>query len=130
MHAPQECCSFPFSFCLNKSLYFSYETIQLLQGKSTPFLSPLGLGGARDGLAGTIKQVEEAKRISDRVIFERFKHIDEEKGDFIGPNDGNETEISVANGMQDTRKRKNPFEGLPSYPNKLKQETIFRRTFS
>ncbi|KAI9115015.1 hypothetical protein K1719_014028 [Acacia pycnantha] len=98
---------------LDRKLEKSSLVLGRIQGKPTPFSSPLGLGISGVKNVGTTEQVdEETKSISDRVIFEKFKHNDEEKGDFIGPNGVNETENSVEDDMQDSRKRRNPFVGL------------------
>ena len=70
--------------------------------------------------AGRVKQVEEERRgASDKVIIERFKHTDEEKEDFAGPLWADELENSVADDIQESRKRKDPFDGLPFHPNKF-----------
>ncbi|XP_054805326.1 uncharacterized protein LOC129308280 [Prosopis cineraria] len=107
--------SIPFSLSdfLDRKLQKSSVVLGRIQGKPTPFLSPLGLGISEVKDVGTIEQVDkETKSISDRVIFEKFKHNDEEKGDFIGPSGVNETENSVEDDMQESRKRKNAFAGL------------------
>lgn len=87
---------------------------QTVPGKSTPFLSPLGLS-IPTGIgeqAGTVEQVEEERNSgSDKLIFERFKHTDEEKGDFVSPFGVDELKNSVADDIEESRKRKNPFEG-------------------
>ncbi|MCI35618.1 hypothetical protein A2U01_0056839, partial [Trifolium medium] len=55
---------------------------------------------------------------NDKVILGMFKHTEEErKNDF--PVDVDELENSVADDVQQARKRKNPFEGLPSYPSEF-----------
>ena len=44
----------------------------MLQGKPTPFSSPVGLGVKNVGI---VEQVDgETKIVSERVIFEKFKH--------------------------------------------------------
>ena len=90
------------------------------KGKSTPFQSPLGLRIPLMEQAGRVKQVEEERcGASDKVIFEKFKHTDEEKEDFVGPLCADELENSVADDIQESRKRKDPFEGLPFHTNKF-----------
>ena len=59
---------------------------------------------------------EETKSINDTVIFEKFKHTDQEQGEFIAPYCDDEGQCSVVNDVPESRKRKNPFEGWPSYP--------------
>ncbi|MED6134805.1 hypothetical protein PIB30_040419 [Stylosanthes scabra] len=87
---------------------------QTVQGKSTPFLSPLGL---RIPTVEQTRPVVEEKRCgnngNDQVIFERFKHTEEEKEDFVGLHSADELEnsVSVADESQESRKRKDPFEG-------------------
>ncbi|XP_028773565.1 uncharacterized protein LOC114730620 [Neltuma alba] len=98
---------------LDRKLRKSSLVLGRIQGKPTPFSSPLGLGTSGVKNVGNIEQVDkETTSISDRVIFENFKHNDEEKGDFIGPSGVNETENSVEDDTQDSRKRKNSFAGL------------------
>jgi len=49
-----------------------------------------------------------------------FKHTEEDRNnEFVIPLDVDELENSVADDVQDSRKRKNPFEGLLSYPNEF-----------
>lgn len=92
----------------------------MLQGKPTPFSSPVGLGVKNVGI---VEQVDgETKIVGERVIFEKFKHNDEGKGDFFGPNGVIETENSLHDDMQGSRKRKNLFAGLSSFPYKSKQK--------
>lgn len=86
----------------------------------TPFLC---LRVPADEQVGNVKQVEEEKHggtAGDKVIMEMFKHTKEEgKSDFIIPIDVDELENSVADDIQESRKRKNPFEGLPSSLNEF-----------
>ncbi|QHO35357.1 uncharacterized protein DS421_9g274740 [Arachis hypogaea] len=81
-------------------------------GKSTPFLSPLGL--RIPTVEQTIPVVEEKRcgNANDQRVFERFKQT-EEKEDFVGflCADELENSVSVADESQESRKRKNPFEG-------------------
>ncbi|KAL1342229.1 uncharacterized protein LOC107466599 isoform X1 [Arachis duranensis] len=85
---------------------------QTVQGKSTPFLSPLGL--RIPTVEQTIPVVEEKRcgNANDQRVFERFKQT-EEKEDFVGflCADELENSVSVADESQESRKRKNPFEG-------------------
>ncbi|RDX64975.1 hypothetical protein CR513_56406, partial [Mucuna pruriens] len=82
-------------------------------GKSTPFLSPLGLRRGEGG--GTVKEIEKEKNSGsdgyDKVIFESFKHNEEEKGDFVSQIGVGELENLVADDFQESKKRKAPFEG-------------------
>jgi len=47
------------------------------------------------------------------VIFESFKHTEEDKRDFVRQIGVDELENSVADNNQDSKKRKIRFEGLP-----------------
>ncbi|PNX86556.1 hypothetical protein L195_g043511, partial [Trifolium pratense] len=89
-------------------------------GKLTPFASPLGLRIPMTEEVGSAKQNEEERKgatANDKVILGMFKQTEEErKNDFVIPLDVDELENSVADDVQQSRKRKNPFEGLPSYP--------------
>jgi hypothetical protein len=90
----------------------------------TPFASPLGLRIPTTEEVGSVKQNEEERKgatANDKVILGMFKHTEEEKkNDFVIPLDVDELENSVADDVQQSRKRKNPFEGLPSYPSGFK----------
>jgi len=72
---------------------------------------------------GNVKQIEEERKgatADDKVILEMFKHTEEDgKNDFVIPVDVDELENSVADDVQESRKRKNPFEGWLSYPNEF-----------
>ncbi|KAK7278549.1 hypothetical protein RJT34_23579 [Clitoria ternatea] len=84
-------------------------------GKSTPFLSPLCLKTPRGEKAGVVKQVEEQKSDAsgsdDKVIFEGFKHTEEDKVDFVSQIDIGQLENSLVGDIQESKKRKHPFEG-------------------
>jgi hypothetical protein len=55
------------------------------------------------------------------VFFEQFKHTGEEKGDSEGScSVGGEVESYKIDDGQESRKRRNPFQGLSSYLNCLK----------
>ncbi|KAG4983793.1 hypothetical protein AAZX31_10G182100 [Glycine max] len=83
---------------------------QTVPGKSTPFLSPLGLKGEE---GGAVKEVEKEKNggSDDKVIFKSFKHTEEDKRDFVDQIEVGELENSVAEDIQESNKRKTPFEG-------------------
>lgn len=72
---------------------------------------------------GSVKHIGEERKgatADDKVILEMFKHTEEDgKSDFVIPVDVDELESSVADEVQESRKRKNPFEGLLSYPNEF-----------
>ncbi|KAK7391587.1 hypothetical protein VNO78_20004 [Psophocarpus tetragonolobus] len=80
-------------------------------GKSTPFLSPLGIRRGKEG--GTVKEVEKEKNNGndDKVIFESFKRTEEDKGELVCQIGDDELENSVADDVQESKKRKAPFEG-------------------
>ncbi|KAL2325031.1 hypothetical protein Fmac_024089 [Flemingia macrophylla] len=82
-------------------------------GKSTHFLSPLGLSRGEGGEAS--KEIEKEKSCgfgsNDKVIFESFKPTKEDKGDFVSQIDFGELENSVGDDIQESKKRKAPFEG-------------------
>ncbi|QCE07747.1 hypothetical protein DEO72_LG9g2767 [Vigna unguiculata] len=84
---------------------------QTVPGKSTPFLSPLGLRKCEEN--GTVNETEkEGNRNNDsKVIFESFKHTEEDKRNFVGEIGVDELENSVVDNNQDSKKRKTPFEG-------------------
>ncbi|XP_020222856.1 uncharacterized protein LOC109805246 [Cajanus cajan] len=86
---------------------------QTVPGKSTPFLSPLGLRRGEEG--GAAKEVEKEKICGsgsdDKVIFESFKHTEEDKEDFVSQIAFGELENSVGDDIQESKKRKAPFEG-------------------
>ncbi|KAK7268662.1 hypothetical protein RIF29_21367 [Crotalaria pallida] len=99
------------SHFLDRKLQKSSQLPHTVPGKSTPFQSPLGLSAPRVEQAGTVKQVEEEKNSgSDKLIFEKFKQTDEEKRDLVILLDVDDLENSVAEDIQESRKRKNPFE--------------------
>ncbi|WVY96010.1 hypothetical protein V8G54_028161 [Vigna mungo] len=83
---------------------------QTVQGKSTPFLSPLGLRKCEEN--GTAKDGKEGNSNNDsKLIFESFKHTEEDKKNFVSEIGVDELENSVADTNQDSKKRKTPFEG-------------------
>ncbi|KAE9589787.1 hypothetical protein Lal_00021582 [Lupinus albus] len=99
---------------LNRKLHKSSPISHTVPGKPTPFQSPLGLSTpkATGEQIETVKQVEEGRNNgSDKLIFERFKKSDDEKGDFVDPLVVDELENAVAGDIQESRKRKNPFAG-------------------
>lgn len=67
-----------------------------------------------------VKEVEKEKNLGsgsdDKVIFESFKHTEEDKGDLVSEIDVGQLENSVADDVQESKKRKAPFEGLLSPP--------------
>ncbi|XP_061337493.1 uncharacterized protein LOC133284491 [Gastrolobium bilobum] len=85
---------------------------QTVPGTSTPFLSPLSLRVPKGEEGGAVKQVEEERKDvgDEKVIFERFKHTEDEKEDFVSPFGVDELENSVADDIQESKKRKNPFQ--------------------
>ncbi|KAK7356493.1 hypothetical protein VNO80_15766 [Phaseolus coccineus] len=95
------------SFKQQKSPHFP----QTVPGKSTPFLSPLGLRKCEEN--GTVKEVEKEGNSNNdsKVIFESFKHTEEDKRDFVRQIGVDELENSVADDNQDSKKRKIRFEG-------------------
>ncbi|KAK7343976.1 hypothetical protein VNO77_13142 [Canavalia gladiata] len=104
------------SHFLDRGTQKSSHLPQTVPGKSTPFLSPLGLRRIPGGEeAGNVKQFEKGKNSAsgcdDKVIFEGFKHTEEDKGDFVSQIDIGELENSVAGDIQESKKRKNPCEG-------------------
>ena len=93
----------------------------LWQGKSRPFSSLLGpspreSSGSIDGHNGANKGGEaEANCVTDKVFFEQFKHTGEDTGDCGGSCSVGEVESCNIDEAQESRKRKNPFQGLSSY---------------
>lgn len=51
------------------------------------------------------------------LAFEQFKHTDLGKGHSLGPSTDGGVESSNGDVVEESRKRRNPFEGLPSYLN-------------
>lgn len=91
----------------------------LWQGKSRPFSSLLGPGpressGSIDGHNGANKGGKaEPNCVTDKVFFQQFKHTGEDTGDCGGSCSVGEAESCH---IDESRKRKNPFQGLSSYP--------------
>lgn len=56
---------------------------------------------------------EEKKNVLDKVVFEQFKHTGNEKGDTVCPCSSEEVEIPNKDNAKESRKRKEPFEGMP-----------------
>ncbi|KAJ7955584.1 Non-specific serine/threonine protein kinase [Quillaja saponaria] len=82
---------------------------KVLQGKSTPFSSPLGSSVSAGGhVLAKRKDEGEATSVS-KVIFEQFKHADAGKREFILPCNAGEVE-SCTNNYLESRKRRNHFE--------------------
>ncbi|KAK2457321.1 hypothetical protein P8452_04144 [Trifolium repens] len=103
------------SHFLDRKLRKSSPLAQTVPGKLTPFASPLGLRIPTTEEVGSVKQNEEERKgatANDKVILGMFKHTEEEKkNDFVIPLDVDELENSVTDDVQQSRKRKNPFEG-------------------
>ncbi|AES61882.1 hypothetical protein MtrunA17_Chr1g0196621 [Medicago truncatula] len=103
------------SHFLDRKLHKSSPITHKVPGKSTPFASPLGLRVPTRDEVGNVKQIEEERKgatTDDKVILEMFKHTEEDgKNDFVIPVDVDELENSVADDVQESKKRKNPFEG-------------------
>ncbi|KAI5399322.1 uncharacterized protein LOC127091148 [Lathyrus oleraceus] len=96
-------------------LHSSSTAPHTVPGKLTPFQSPLGLRIPSSEQVGSVKQTEEERKFAtadEKLILGMFKHTEEEgKCDFVLPLDVDQLENSVANDRQESRKRKNPFEG-------------------
>ncbi|TKY51801.1 hypothetical protein E2542_SST23320 [Spatholobus suberectus] len=101
------------SHFLNTKPQKSHLLPQTVPGKSTPFLSPVGLRRGEED--GSVREVEKEKNggsgSGDKVIIESFKHTEEDKGDFVSQIVVGELEDSVADDIQESKKRKAPFEG-------------------
>lgn len=53
--------------------------------------------------------------MTDKVFFEQFKHTGEVKGDFEGSCSVVEVDSCNIDNVQESRKRKNPFQGFSFY---------------
>lgn len=85
--------------------------------KSQPFSSLLGLkvpNGSSDEQIEA-KKGGEVEKISVALAFENFKHTGIGKGQSIVSQSAGEVECSDQDELQESRKRRNPCEGLPSY---------------
>lgn len=86
-----------------------------------PFSSLLGpcpreSSGSIDGHNEANKGGEaETNCVTDKVFFEQFKHTGEDTGDCGGSCSVGEVESCNIDEAQESRKRKNPFQGLSSY---------------
>lgn len=59
----------------------------------------------------------EKNHVAALLAFEQFKHTDLGKGHSLGPSTDGGVESSNGDVVEESRKRRNPFEGLPSYLN-------------
>ncbi|CAK8572901.1 unnamed protein product [Lathyrus sativus] len=104
------------SHFLDRKLHSSSTVPQKVPGKLTPFQSPLGLRIPSSEQVGSVKQTDEERKCAtadEKLILGMFKHTEKEgKCDFVLPLDVDELENSVANDRQESRKRKNLFEGV------------------
>lgn len=74
---------------------------------------PRESSGSIDGHNGANKSGEaEPNCVTDKVFFEQFKHTGEDTGDCGGSCSVGEAESC---NIDESRKRKNPFQGLSSY---------------
>lgn len=64
-----------------------------------------------------VKKGGEAEKSSVALAFEQFKHTDRGKGHYIVSQSAGEGECPDKDDVQESRKRKNPRKGLPSYLN-------------
>lgn len=105
--------------------------VLIFQGKSRPFLSPLGPGQSNgsiasiDGYFGAKKGGEaNSNCVINKVLFEQFKHNGEDKGD----RESSCSDVGCYNidKVPESRKRRNPFQGVCSYINYTEQVLLFR----
>ncbi|XP_031266399.1 uncharacterized protein LOC116124793 [Pistacia vera] len=112
--AAQKASSVSLSDFLDRKLHKSSVQPKTIQGKSSPFSTPVGLrnaGGNTDGQMGIKKEVEEeVKNVLDKEILEQFKHTGNEKGEAMGSCSVGEVEISNVDNVKESKKRRNPFE--------------------
>ncbi|CAI8613516.1 unnamed protein product [Vicia faba] len=99
---------------LDRKLHNSSTVPQTVPGKLTPFQSP---ASEQDGSVKLTEEERKSATADEKLILGMFKQ--EGKCDFVPPLDLDELGNSVAGDGQGARKRKNPFEGLDSYPNEL-----------
>ena len=77
---------------------------------------PRESSGSIDGHNGANKGGEaESNCATDKVFFEQFKHTGEDTGNCGGSCSVGEVESCNIDEAQESRKRKNPFQGLSSY---------------
>ncbi|XP_062153223.1 uncharacterized protein LOC133861443 [Alnus glutinosa] len=104
-----------FADFLDRKLLTTSVLPRTVEGKSRPFSSPL----APIESIGTIDGCSEAKKggeakpnfVIGKVFFEQFKHTGEEKGDCEGSCSVGEVESHKIDEVQESRKRRNPFQG-------------------
>ncbi|XP_059446226.1 uncharacterized protein LOC132177789 isoform X2 [Corylus avellana] len=102
---------------LDRKLHTTSVLPRTVEGKSRPFQSPLGpieASSTIDGFSEGKKVGELAKPnfVIGKVFFEQFKQTGEEKGDCEGScSVGGEVESYKIDDVQDSRKRRNPFQG-------------------
>lgn len=100
---------------LDRKLHSTSVLPRTVQGKSRPFSSLLGpreSSGSIDGHTGAKKGGEaESNCVTDKVFFEQFKHTGEVKGDCEGSCSVVEVDSCNIDDVQESRKRKNPFQG-------------------
>ncbi|XP_030975925.1 uncharacterized protein LOC115995483 [Quercus lobata] len=102
---------------LDRKLHTTSVPPRTVQGKSRPFSSLLGpspreSSGSIDGHNGANKGGEaETNCVTDKVFFEQFKHTGEDTGDCGGSCSFGEVESCNIDEAQESRKRKNPFQG-------------------
>ncbi|CAI8601060.1 unnamed protein product [Vicia faba] len=99
---------------LDRKLHNSSTVPQTVPGKLTPFQSP---AIEQDGSVKLTEEERKSATADEKLILGMFKQ--EGKCDFVPPLDLDELGNFVAGDGQGARKRKNPFEGLDSYPNEL-----------
>ncbi|KAK4585770.1 hypothetical protein RGQ29_023113 [Quercus rubra] len=102
---------------LDRKLHATSVPPRTVQGKSRPFSSLLGpspreSSGSIDGHNGANKGGEaESNCATDKVFFEQFKHTGEDTGNCGGSCSVGEVESCDIDEAQESRKRKNPFQG-------------------
>ncbi|KDO61131.1 hypothetical protein CISIN_1g026914mg [Citrus sinensis] len=103
---------------LDRKLHKSSVLPKTVQGKSCPFLTPVGSrnsAGTTNGQTG-VKKVEEKERsnVLDKVVLEQFKHTSKGDDDTC-PISSDEIEIPDEYNAKESRKRKHPFEDVQKH---------------
>ncbi|XP_044499104.1 uncharacterized protein LOC123220630 isoform X4 [Mangifera indica] len=116
--AAQKASTVSLSDFLDRKLPKSSVLPKTVQGKSSPFSTPVGLRNAgenTDGQMGIKKEEEEeGKNVLDKEVLEQFKHTVSEKGEAMCSCSVGEVEISNEDNVKESKKRRNSFEAQRS----------------
>ncbi|KAK6929586.1 hypothetical protein RJ641_003680 [Dillenia turbinata] len=102
--APKKDVRVSLSDFLNRKLHKAYVPSKSVQGKQRPFSSAVSRENDVDGEIGVKERKEEEEFVLNRGVFEQFKRNESE-------NCGGEISGCDSGDLQESRKRKNPFQG-------------------